>query len=108
MWRGDFILIQRSLRRPARAPKLHRIVAMESRDGDVVVQTKGDANESVDPSETILGEHTVVAQWHIPQVGYWLSFVRTPAGWLITAALPFTSAAAMVIASIWRKKPAAV
>lgn len=103
---GDVILINEQAEDGSMlAPKLHRIVVMDERDGKVVVKTKGDGNSDVDPSETILGEHTLVSQWHMPRLGYWLSFMATPSGWLITAALPFTAVAALVIASIWRKKP---
>lgn len=88
------------------APKLHRVIALEEREEQILVQTKGDGNTDPDPGEYILRDETLVAQWHVPRLGYWISFAATPQGWAMTAALPFVAVAALAIASIWRRKPA--
>lgn len=103
---GDVILIRvRAEDGSSSAPKLHRVMAIENLDGQVVVRTKGDANADPDHEKYVLPQQTLVEQWHIPRLGYWFSFLVTPQGWLLAAALPFTAVAAIAVASIWRKKP---
>jgi signal peptidase I len=104
---GDVILIrQQAQDGSTSAPKLHRVIALEKRDGQVLVQTKGDGNADPDPGEYVLREQTLVEQWHVSRLGYWISFAGTPQGWALVSALPFVTVAAIIIASIWRRKPA--
>jgi len=55
----------------------HRLVAINP---DGTLQTKGDANETPDawgpPRSDVVG----VVSTHVPQVGYWLVYLRTPQG----------------------------
>lgn len=55
----------------------HRLVGIDA-DGTLV--TKGDANESADPWGTRRSDVVGVVTSHVPQLGYWLVYLRSPAG----------------------------
>jgi len=65
----------------------HRIVEIVN-DGELVYKTKGDANEEPDnfrvTSDKIVGQ----AFLHIPFLGYFANFVRTPKGFVILVVIP--------------------
>ena len=79
----------------------HRVVSVEhGPDGSVTVQTKGDANEAVDPwRATLQGDTAWQVQAVVPEVGHLIQALRTPvlqqvllygapallAGWLLLA-----------------------
>jgi signal peptidase len=79
----------------------HRVVSVEhGPDGSVTVQTKGDANEAVDPWQaTLQGDTAWQVQAVVPEVGHLIQALRTPvlqqvllygapallAGWLLLA-----------------------
>lgn len=66
----------------------HRIVDVVSENGQLVYQTKGDANEEADsalvPSEKIVGKSFLA----VPYLGYFADFVRTPRGFVIFVVIP--------------------
>src|SRR3712207_3182851 len=58
----------------------HRVVAVErGPDGSVTVQTKGDANETIDPwKATLQGSTAWQVQAVVPEVGHAIQALRTP------------------------------
>ena len=57
----------------------HRLVAINP---DGTLQTKGDANETPDAWGTPRSDVVGVVSSHVPQVGYWLVYLRTPQGFV--------------------------
>jgi signal peptidase len=74
---GDVVSLQSG---PDRAIFTHRITRLVDRDGEIWIETKGDANASKDPSITpasgVIGRVAVV----IPVAGYALALQSTPPG----------------------------
>ena len=68
---------------------IHRIVGMEGKGPELIVETKGDANVSPDPYATpassIDGKVSVV----LPRVGLFLSFLHTMPGFIVCVICPF-------------------
>jgi signal peptidase len=62
----------------------HRVLSI---DGDTLI-TKGDANETPDPSPVKLSQVKSRYLFKIPYVGYLIGFVRTRLGWFLTIILP--------------------
>lgn len=83
------------------SPRVHRVVSLEEEDGYIVAQTKGDANDDVDPGTYVFDERVAVHTYTIPYVGYVIDFVRTPLGWLLIVALPATILCAFTLRDIW-------
>lgn len=82
----------------------HRIVSVEhAPDGSVTVQTKGDANEAIDPWEaTLQGDTAYQVRAVIPEIGSVIQALRTP---VVTQALTYgatTLVAGWLILAIWR------
>jgi signal peptidase I len=55
----------------------HRLVAINA---DGTLRTKGDANDTPDAWGTPRSDVVGVVTSHVPQVGYWLVYLRTPQG----------------------------
>jgi len=74
---GDVVSLQTG---PARAVYTHRIIRIAERDGQIWVETKGDANALADPSITpasaVIGRVTGV----VPVAGYLLALLSVPVG----------------------------
>ncbi len=108
---GDVILVEEEVEGEKMPPKLHRIISLDETDGVVTVETKGDGNAAADPLPFVMTGDALVYRNHLPRVGYWLSVIQTPIGWLLAIALPFTLATGAILVSIWRgdkrSKPAA-
>ncbi len=67
----------------------HRIVKVKTQDGAPAFQTKGDANDSADPSVVPAGN--VVAQYDnitIPYLGYYLNFMKSKVGIILLIIVP--------------------
>ncbi len=87
----------------------HRVVSVQRRDGDTVVQTKGDANSGPDPWRARLTGDTA---WHvvavIPLLGWGIAALHHPvvhlvSVWMIPAALCLE-----VLLRLWRRPRAEV
>ena len=78
---GDVIVFRPPSASEARDPVMHRIVSIEEVDGQRVVRTKGDANESADPWELGLSGEGGRLVDAVPYVGYLLWFPRMPIVW---------------------------
>ena len=98
---NDVILVQEKQDGVARSPKIHRVVSLDEEDGRILVQTKGDANDSVDPGLYVLPDRVAVHARTAPYVGYVVDFVRTPIGWTIFVALPAIVLCAFTLRDIW-------
>jgi signal peptidase I len=74
---GDVVSLQSG---PQRAVFTHRITRIAERDGDLWLETKGDANEASDPSLTpssaVIGRVAAV----MPHAGHALALMSTPQG----------------------------
>jgi signal peptidase I len=82
----------------------HRVVSVEKgADGTVTVQTKGDANDAVDPWQaTLQGDTAYQVQAVIPELGHVIEALRTP---VVSQALVYgapTLLAGWLLLSIWR------
>ena len=82
----------------------HRVVSVEhAADGTVTVQTKGDANDAIDPwTATLQGDTAYRVQAVIPDLGHVIEALRTP---IVSQALVYgapTLLAGWLLLSIWR------
>jgi signal peptidase len=82
----------------------HRVVSVErDANGSVVVQTKGDANDAVDPWQaTLQGDTAYQVRAVIPEVGNVIEALRTP---VVSQALVYGAPALLagwLLLSIWR------
>ena len=81
----------------------HRVVSVEKGpDGSVTVQTKGDANEALDPwKATLLGDTAYRVRAVVPDLGHLIQALRAPA---LAEALVYgapTLLAGWILLSIW-------
>lgn len=72
--RGDVVLVSE----PGATPFLHRITSLSRSGSQVVVRTKGDANDKPDPHEYILPASVKRATFELPYAGYILAQTRAP------------------------------
>jgi signal peptidase len=82
----------------------HRVLSVQTApDGTVTVQTKGDANDAVDPWKAVLqGDTAYQVRAVIPELGHVIQALRTP---VISQALVYgapTLLAGWLLLSIWR------
>jgi signal peptidase len=82
----------------------HRVVNVEhGADGSITVQTKGDANDAVDPwSATLQGDTAYQIRAVVPELGHVIEALRTP---VVSQALVYgapTLLAGWLLLSIWR------
>ena len=69
-------------------PTTHRIVGMEGEGESLIFQTKGDANENVDPTATHLPDVHGKMIFTLPYLGYLLAFARTQVGFFLLVGVP--------------------
>jgi len=82
---GDVIVFRPPSTGEPRDPVMHRIVSIEDVDGQRVIRTKGDANETPDPWQLrLMGEGGRLA-FVVPYLGYLLWFFQTRIGWVFVA-----------------------
>ena len=82
----------------------HRVVSVEhGADGTVTVETKGDANEAVDPwKATLQGDTAYQVRAVVPELGHAIEALRTP---IVSQALVYGAPALLagwLLLSIWR------
>ncbi|KPV42476.1 peptidase S26 [Alicyclobacillus ferrooxydans] len=81
----------------------HRIQQVEHQNGQLLFQTKGDANDAPDPA--LVPAANVIAQYDnitIPYLGYYLNFVKTRLGIGLLVILPGVLLIASTMASLFR------
>jgi signal peptidase len=69
-------------------PTTHRIVEATGEGSNVAFTTKGDANDSADPSPTHPQDIEGKVLLSIPYIGYVLAFLRTKLGFILLVGLP--------------------
>ena len=94
---GDVIL----MRTPGTEAVLHRVIQKHEEGDHFLVQTKGDANLSPDPGDFVLPNQVLVASVRVPKLGFLISWVHTPTGWLLLQGLPATLLAVWMILQLW-------
>jgi signal peptidase I len=85
----------------------HRVISVETAgNGTVTVQTKGDANEALDPwTATLEGDTAYEVRGVIPELGHLIQALRAP---VVTQVLLYGAPTLLVgwlLLSIWRPKP---
>jgi len=98
---GDVILIQEERDDGEASPKLHRVVSLDEEGGRVLAQTKGDANQTIDPKLYILPDRVATPALTVPYLGYVAGFAMTPLGWVFLVALPAAVLGLLALRSIW-------
>ncbi len=88
----------------ASAAKVHRVVAIEARDGALLAQTKGDATDAPDPDPYVLTDHTPRVIAVVPFVGFIVAFVMSPVGWFALIAVPAAWLLALFIWGVWARE----
>jgi signal peptidase len=66
-------------------------------------QTKGDANDGVDPWKFALGEHQAKVVFHVPYLGYVLAKISEPRFRMILIGVPALLLALAVLAGMWKE-----
>jgi len=82
-------------------PRIHRVVSVDEENGQIVVQTKGDANQTADPGSYVLNGRVAVHTYTIPLLGYIINFLGTPTGWLLLIALPAAFISLITLRDLW-------
>lgn len=104
---GDVILVQEESDSGSARPRIHRVVSLEEEGGQVLVQTKGDANSTPDPNIYILPDRVLTPAYTLPYLGFLVRFVATPLGWALVVALPGTLLCMITLRGIWgTRRPA--
>lgn len=83
---GDVITFKRS----GGDPVTHRVTSVKNENGEILYETKGDANATPDAS---LVNHTNVlgnVVWTVPHVGKFIALGKTPAGFILMVIIPAT------------------
>lgn len=81
---GDVVSLRSG---PERAVFTHRIVRVAHRDGEVWIETKGDANPAADPSITPASAVLGRVALSIPYAGYLIALLSIPSGIVFVIAL---------------------
>jgi len=105
---GQVILAKEPLEDGTAAPKLHRIVSLEQDGDQVLVRTKGDANESEDPKLYVLPDRVLTPVYKIPYLGFFLGIIVTPIGWAVVVGIPAVILCVSTLRSIWSHEDEAV
>ena len=99
---GDIIVMQLRENGVVHPPVLHRVIERRIDEaGEVVVRTKGDANESADPNPYVLRGKTATPVVVVPRVGFIVSVLQKPAGWFGVVVLPTVLFAAAYLCRLW-------
>jgi signal peptidase len=97
----DVILVREETDDGPSRPKLHRVVSLDEEGDQILVRTKGDANQTADPKEYILPDRVLIPALTVPHLGYLAGFAMTPLGWVSLVLLPATVLALLTIRGIW-------
>jgi signal peptidase len=104
---GDVILFHPLATSPDSLPLMHRVVSVREEEGQRVLQTKGDANPTPDPTEVALQGTGSRVVYTVPYVGYLVNLARTPLGWALLLFLPATYLGITTLRRIWAGGPPA-
>lgn len=101
---GDVILIQRTVDGQPVTPVLHRVIGLGMQDGNLLAETRGDANDEPDPDRYLLGERVVTMASMVPLVGYLLGFAKTPLGWTLLVLVPAGAVCAQMLRAMFGRQ----
>jgi signal peptidase I len=90
---GDVVSLRSG---PGRAVFTHRIVRLAQRDGEIWIETKGDANRTPDPSLTPASAVIGRAAFVVPWAGYLIALLSHPVG-----ALAFITLGLLLLTAAW-------
>ncbi len=88
------------------APRLHRVIERFHEHGRVLVQTKGDANETPDADVVALPDEVATPVFVIPVLGYLFAALSTRAGLLVVSTTIVAIIGASVLWAMWRPSSA--
>ncbi len=101
---GDIITFRRE---GASVDVTHRIVAIDQVDGKRAFTTKGDANDSPDPTAITFSRQVNKVVFTAPYAGYAIAFVHSPRGMAVLILLPLIGLAILrVLKAGGRREPA--
>lgn len=82
----------------------HRVTSVETKDGKIVFQTKGDANESADPyAVSMKGEEVPKVIYYVPFFGFLAAFMNNKVNFLLTIGVTSAILLALYFRDIWRE-----
>jgi signal peptidase len=99
---GDIV----TFRAPSAAVSVtHRITKITELDGRRVFTTKGDANDSPDPTDISFSDDVYKVSLAVPRAGYAINFVRSPQGLMLLLLLPAIGLAMLHVLRLGEPKP---
>lgn len=81
----------------------HRVVDIISRNGDIAIRTKGDANSAADPWTAVLDGDAWRMRAAVPHLGRLLAVFRSDLLHVLTVFVAPAALAGMWLTSIWRR-----
>lgn len=84
------------------APVTHRVVEVNAADGQRSFVTQGDANEDPDASAVPASAVVGTVGFHLPLLGYVVSFAGTQLGLLALVVVPAVVLVALELRDLWR------
>jgi signal peptidase len=104
---GQIILIRRERAGQVLPPVLHRVIERHvDASGQIMIQTKGDANAAQDPEPLALRGTTVTPVLIVPHLGVAVAALQTPAGWFGLVILPIVLALSVALGRMWTRETA--
>lgn len=80
----------------------HRVVGIETQDGERLFRTQGDANANPDSTLVSAGAVVGVVQFHIPLIGYLIDFAGSTLGTVTLILIPAVLLGASELWSLYR------
>jgi len=87
---NDLLVIQNEDGGGSKPLVLHRVIDRTTKDGQIVVRTKGDANPTADALPHVLPSRNFTAALVLPRLGYVIAWLKSPLGWLTLTAVAAT------------------
>ena len=88
---------------PTQLPTTHRIVAERAQEGVMIFKTKGDANNSADPTETPETQIIGKVYFSAPYVGYAVEEAKRPIGFALIIIVPIAVIILDELRKIWKE-----
>ena len=98
---GDIVTFRRE---GASVDLTHRIVSIDQADGKRAFTTKGDANDSPDPTAITFGGEVNKVVFTAPYAGYAIAFVHSPQGMAVLILLPLIGLAILHVMKMGGRK----
>lgn len=98
---GTIVVVQPERAKRDVLPTLHRVVRVDRTPDGVVVRTKGDANDAVDPDPHTLRPTVLTPMFIVPRIGLVIGATHTWAGWLLLIVMPGALLLCAGLRAIW-------